>query len=95
MESPQEREVFMSKSRTQRRNQRRRNKARNQAKIKLDQAHTPAKERLDASHPKVIEMRQSKGARRKPHPPSSQESEEEDNVQDTKVPKNKRKYQRK
>ena len=42
VESPQEREVFMKKSRTQRRNQRRRDQAKNQAKIKRDQAYTPA-----------------------------------------------------
>ena len=93
VESPQDREVYMKLSRTQRRNKRKRRRN----KIKREQANTPVKERLDANHPNMMRLRQGNGANRDPQTPSTEipSDEEQDEAQDTKVPKTKAKNQRK
>ena len=93
VESPQDREVYMKLSRTQRRNKRKRRRN----KIKRDQANTPVKERLDANHPNMRKLRQGKGATRKPHTPLTEipSEEEQDDAQDMKVSKNNARNQRK
>ena len=93
VESSPDREVYMKQSRSQRRNKRRRRKE----KLKREQANTPVKERLDANHPKMRKLRQGKGATRNPHTPSTEipSEEEQDDAQDTKVPKTSARNQRK
>ena len=93
VESPQDREVYMKLSRTQRRNrQRKRSK-----KIKRDQANSPVKERLDANHPNMRRLRQGNKANRNPHSPSTviPSKEEQDDAHDTKVAKTRARSQRK
>ena len=97
VEPSPEREVFIKKSKSADRNRRRRYRR----KVTRDQEKKHVTERIDETHPKMrLDNRQKSrtpsdyDARAKPRSVSPKTTAEEEDVQDTKVPKNKKKKRR-
>ena len=97
VEPAPEREVFIKKSKSADRNRRRRHKR----KVTRDQEKKHVTERIDETHPKMRLYTRRKSrtsseddARAKPQSVNPKTTAEEEEVQDTKVPKNKKKNRR-
>ena len=87
-----EREVFIKKSKSADRNKWRRYRR----KVTRDQEKKHVTERIDATHPKMrLGKEATKNTRKRSRTPSTEIlSDDDEDVQDTKVPKNKKKNRR-
>ena len=92
VEPSPEREVFIKESKSADRNKRRRYRR----KVTRDQEKKHVTERIDATHPKMrLGKEATKNTRKRSRTPSTEIlSDDDEDVQDTKVPKNKKKNRR-